>query len=100
MWLQRVGATMAGLGTSVDKIIAALNTLASPDGTLVLVDLMGAVISVETALDMYQGQRILISDAPIVEGAYLAAIEASTGASLDEAAQAALQAKDLVKVHS
>lgn len=88
-----------GLGTSVDKIIAGLHTLAAPDGTLVLVDLMGAVISVETALDMYQGQRVLISDAPIVEGAYLAAIEASTGASLDQVVQAALQARELVKVH-
>jgi dihydroxyacetone kinase DhaKLM complex PTS-EIIA-like component DhaM len=43
--------------------------------------------------------RIYISDAPLVEGAYLAALEASAEATLDETAAAALQARAMVKVH-
>lgn len=93
------GREDGGLGTSVDKITAGLLEAASPDGTLVLVDLAGAVLSVETALEFHQGARVLISDAPLVEGAYLAGVEASTGVSLEEAAQAALQARELTKVH-
>jgi dihydroxyacetone kinase DhaKLM complex PTS-EIIA-like component DhaM len=42
--------------------------------------------------------RVLISDAPLVEGAYLAAIEASVAASLEDTAAAALQARVMVKV--
>ena len=92
------GRDDGGLGTSVDKIIAGLQTAENPDGTLVLVDLMGAVIAVETAIELYGGPNVLISDAPIVEGAFLAGVEASTGVSLAEAAQAALQARELVKI--
>lgn len=93
------GREDGGLGTSVDRIVAGLREAASPDGILVLVDLAGAVLSVETALDVYHDSRVLISDAPIVEGAFLAGVEASSGVSLDEAAQAALQARELTKVH-
>lgn len=93
------GREDGGLGTSVDRIVAGLQELTSPDGTLVLVDLMGAVLSVETALELYHESPVLISDAPIVEGAYLAAVEASTGITLEEVAQAALQARELVKLH-
>ena len=93
------GREDGGLGTSVDRIVAGLRQATSSDGTLVLVDLAGAVLSVETALDVYHDSRVLISDAPIVEGAFLAGVEASSGVSLDEAAQAALQARELTKVH-
>jgi dihydroxyacetone kinase phosphotransfer subunit len=87
------------LGTSVDRIQAGLQQIASPDGTLVLVDLGSAVLSVEMAIEALGASRVQISDAPLVEGAYLAAIEASADASLEETAAAALQAREMVKVH-
>jgi dihydroxyacetone kinase phosphotransfer subunit len=87
------------IGTSVEKIIKGLHDLANPDGVLVLVDLKGAVLAVETALELAHDVRAIVSDAPLVEGAYLAAIEASVGATLEETNAAALKARDLIKVH-
>ena len=93
------GMADGALGTSVDRIQAGLQQIASPDGTLVLVDLGSAVLSVEMAIEALGASRVQISDAPLVEGAYLAAIEASADASLEETAAAALQAREMVKVH-
>jgi len=93
------GAANGSLGTSVDRIQERLRQVASPDGTLVLVDLGSAVLSVEMAIEVLGAGRVQISDAPLVEGAYLAAIEASVDASLEETATAALQARAMVKVN-
>src|SRR6266511_1248579 len=93
------GTADGALGTSVELIQAGLQQIASPDGTLVLVDLGSAVLSVEMAIEALGAGRVQISDAPLVEGAYLAAIEASAEASLEETAAAALQARAMVKVH-
>lgn len=92
------GAPDGGLGTSVERIQAALRAVASPDGTLVLVDLGSSVMSVEMALEALGDVRAIISDAPLVEGAYFAAIEAAAGSTLEEANEAAMQACRLVKV--
>ena len=94
------GAADGSLGTNVDRIQERLRQVASPDGTLVLVDLGSAVLSVEIAIEALGAGRVQISDAPLVEGAYLAAIEASAeGATLAQVAAAALQARELIKVH-
>ena len=94
------GAADGSLGTSVDHIQERLRQVASPDGTLVLVDLGSAVLSVEMAIEALGAGQVQISDAPLVEGAYLAAIEASAaGATLEQVAEAALQARELTKVH-
>ena len=96
------GGTAEGtLGTSVERIQAALQQVHSHDGTLVLVDLGSAVLSVEMAIEALGATQVQISDAPLVEGAYLAAIEASDeSATLAQVAEAALQARELIKVHS
>jgi PTS hybrid protein len=93
------GAADGSLGTSVDRIQERLRLVASPDGTLVLVDLGSAVLSVEMAIEALGAGRVQISDAPLVEGAYLAAIEAAAESSLEEIAAAALQARAMLKVH-
>jgi phosphoenolpyruvate---glycerone phosphotransferase subunit DhaM len=93
------GAADGSLGTSYERIQSKLQEIASSDGVLVLVDLGSAVLSVETAIEALGLASVLISDAPLVEGAYLAAVEASAGATLEETATAALQAREMVKVH-
>jgi PTS hybrid protein len=93
------GAADGTLGTSIERIQFGLQQIASPDGTLVLVDLGSAVLSVEMAIEALGATRVQISDAPLVEGAYLAAIEASAESSLEETATAALQAREMRKVH-
>jgi dihydroxyacetone kinase DhaKLM complex PTS-EIIA-like component DhaM len=88
-----------GLGTNVDRIVEELRRLATPEGVLILADLKGAVLSAETALDLIGELRAEISDAPLVEGAYLAAIESSVGGSLEEVAAAAMQARGMHKLN-
>ncbi|NWG22588.1 MAG: PTS mannose transporter subunit IID [Chloroflexi bacterium] len=87
------------LGVSVDAIRAGLHHVASDDGVLILVDFSSAVLSIEAVLEEETTARVEISNAPLVEGAYLAAVEASIGATLEETAAAALRARDLVKIH-
>ncbi|MBC8075282.1 MAG: PTS mannose transporter subunit IID [Chloroflexales bacterium] len=94
-----VGGTSEGkLGTSVERIGAALLALAPDDGVLVLVDLGSAVFSAELALEQ-SGVRYRISNASLVEGAVFAAAAAAAGATLDQVAAAAEKSRTLVKVH-
>jgi phosphoenolpyruvate-protein phosphotransferase/dihydroxyacetone kinase phosphotransfer subunit len=86
------GAVDDALGTSVDKILAAIESVAGPDGVLVLLDLGSAILSTEMALELLdddQRSRIRLSSAPLVEGAVAAALEASLGHTLAEVQQAA-----------
>src|SRR5881397_3657532 len=74
------------LGTSAEKILAAIQAVDSPDGVLVLLDLGSAILSAEMALEMLGpsvGGRVKLSSAPLVEGLVAAVVTASTGASLD-----------------
>ncbi len=93
------GASDGSLGTSVERILAGLEQLRAAEGILALVDIGSAVMSVETAIELFHGPPVHISNAPLVEGAYLAAIEAtSPEATLNAVAAAALQARELMKV--
>ncbi|HEY7747323.1 MAG TPA: dihydroxyacetone kinase phosphoryl donor subunit DhaM [Aestuariivirgaceae bacterium] len=76
-----------GLGTSVEKIIAAIEAAWSENGVAVLVDLGGAETNSEMAIEMLPADRqgkVVICNAPIVEGAVMAATESWGGASLQD----------------
>lgn len=76
-----------GLGTSVERIMAAIDAAWSDAGVAVLVDLGGAETNSEMAIEMLpdeQRSKVVICNAPIVEGAVMAATEASGGSSLEE----------------
>ncbi|MER9315499.1 MULTISPECIES: dihydroxyacetone kinase phosphoryl donor subunit DhaM [unclassified Mesorhizobium] len=76
-----------GLGTSVEAIIGAIDKAWSEAGVAILVDLGGAETNSEMAVEMIgepRALRIIVCNAPIVEGAVMAATEASGGASLKE----------------
>ncbi|MFL5628890.1 MAG: dihydroxyacetone kinase phosphoryl donor subunit DhaM, partial [Ktedonobacteraceae bacterium] len=86
------GAADDVLGTSADKILAAIQAVDGPDGVLILLDLGSAVLSAEMALELLdddQRERIALSFAPLVEGAVAASIEASLGRGLAEVKAAA-----------
>ena len=75
-----------GLGTNVAAIMAAIDTAWSDAGVAILVDLGGAETNSEMAVEMLDGRRrekVLVCNAPIVEGAIIAATEASGGSSLE-----------------
>ena len=93
-----VGGTQDGrLGTSPDQIRTAYESIAGPDGVLVLVDLGSAVLSAETALEG-AAYPVRLSNAPLVEGAVLAAVEAAVGGDLEQTADAAERARGLQKL--
>ena len=71
-----------GLGTSVESIMAAIAEAWSEKGVAVLVDLGGAETNSEMAIEMLPADRrdrVVICNAPIVEGAVMAATESSAG---------------------
>src|SRR5712664_1488950 len=75
-----------GLGTNVPAIIAAIERAWSAAGVAVLVDLGGAETNSEMAIEMLEAgrrERVVVCEAPVVEGAVMAATEASGGATLD-----------------
>lgn len=91
------GSLDGSLGTSVDLIRSGIEQVASADGVLILVDLGSAVMSAETAIEGL-AVRCHISNAPLVEGAIMAAVEASIGSPLEQTNAAAEGARDMVKV--
>jgi dihydroxyacetone kinase phosphotransfer subunit len=85
-----------GLGTSVEAILGAIDRAWSPRGVAILVDLGGAETNSEMAIEMLPEERrglAVICNAPIVEGAVMAATEASSGATLDEVRRTAEELK-------
>ena len=66
-------------------IIDAINKVWSPKGVAILVDLGGAETNSEMAVEMLEPERrkmVVVCNAPIVEGAVMAATEAAGGSSL------------------
>ncbi len=80
------GNSEGGLGTDVASILAAIDRAWSAAGVAILVDLGGAETNSEMAIDMLDASRrdkVVVCEAPIVEGAVMAATEASGGATLE-----------------
>lgn len=79
------GNSDGGLGTDVVSIDAAIRSVFTPKGVALLVDLGGAETNSEMAIEMLPDEmrdHVVICNAPIVEGAVMAATEAAGGASL------------------
>jgi phosphocarrier protein FPr len=84
-----IEAPEPALGTDAVRVAEAIARADSGDGVLVLMDLGSAVLSAETALDLLtpeQQGRVLLCEAPVVEGAVAAAVAARLGAPLPEVA--------------
>jgi dihydroxyacetone kinase phosphotransfer subunit len=95
------GAADGTLGTNADEIRSAIEEAYSPEGVLVLMDLGSAVMSAEVAvesLDPKQSAHVRLSNGPLVEGAVIAAVEASTGKSLEECDASAVEAGHMQKL--
>ncbi|HET9556951.1 MAG TPA: PTS mannose transporter subunit IID, partial [Actinomycetota bacterium] len=92
-----------GIGTDATLIAEAIAAADEGDGVLLLVDLGSAVLSAQLAIDELVDEevrgRVRIAEAPVVEGAVVAAIQASTGSSLDEVDEAARGAATMSKVN-
>ena len=95
------GLQNGGIGTDAMRIGNAVLEADSGDGVVILADLGSAVLSTQTAMDFLEdvlSARVRIADAPIVEGAVSAAIQAAIGSPLGEVVDAAEQARAMCKL--
>ncbi len=86
------GDSAGGLGTSVEHILGAIDRAWSEAGVVILVDLGGAETNSEMAVEMLSSERrdrVVVCNAPIVEGSVIAAAEASGGSPLSLVRQTA-----------
>lgn len=81
--LVAAGLEDGSIGTDATRIEETLNTL--DDDGVVLTDIGSATMNTELALELYSGERaIRFIDAPLVEGAFLAAVLSGQSKSVDE----------------
>ncbi|MGK7917307.1 MAG: phosphoenolpyruvate--protein phosphotransferase [Prochloraceae cyanobacterium] len=87
-------ATAAGIddpenpfGTDAIQVQAAIESVYSEDGVVVLMDLGSAVLSAEMALELLpteKREKVKLCSAPLVEGAIAAVVQAAAGVSIEE----------------
>jgi PTS hybrid protein len=95
------GVDDTAIGTNVERIRAALQEADSEEGILVLMDLGSAVMSTQAAIELLPEaarSRVWLSNAPLVEGAIVAAVEASIGNTLAQVNDAAEKACEIDKL--
>ncbi len=79
------GLEDGSIGTDATRIMAAIEKADAGAGVVVMVDLGSAVLSASTALELLdpaRAARVRLSRGPVVEGAIVAAIQASIGDDL------------------
>ena len=86
------GMADGAIGTDATRITAAIQAADAGVGVVVMTDLGSAVLSASTALELLdpaQAARVRLSRGPVVEGAIIAAIQASIGDDLQAVCDAA-----------
>ena len=95
------GTDDGGLGMSIERIKQALVDAETGDGVVVLVDLGSAAMYTESALEELPSKYlslVKIANAPVLEGATAAAVQASMGATLNEVVEVAEEARGMNKI--
>ncbi len=90
------------IGTDAARIAAAIQAADRGDGVVLVADLGSAVLSAQTAIEELLtpalATRVRISRGPLVEGAFVASVQASAGDSLDAVLEAADSAAEMDKL--
>ena len=87
------------IGTDAMLIKDAIIKANNGDGVVILADLGSGIMSAETAIDLLDEDiPVKLADAPIVEGAIAAAVEAATGGSIDDVVAEAEDARTVNKL--
>lgn len=76
------GLEDGSFGTSYERIKAAIDSVYSEDGVVVLMDMGSAVMTTEMVLEEYDSDKVRMVDAPIVESAVAASVSALCGSDL------------------
>ncbi|MBO1004085.1 dihydroxyacetone kinase phosphoryl donor subunit DhaM [Pseudogracilibacillus auburnensis] len=72
------------IGTSMDRISAAIECADQNKGILLFYDLGSAKMNAELAIEMSEKENIKLAEAPLLEGSYVGAVESSMGKSIAE----------------
>lgn len=88
------------IGTDAVKISEAIREADRGEGVVILADLGSGVMSAEMAIELLEDEAIdvRLADAPIVEGAIAAAVEAGCGSGIDDVIRAAEEARAVKKL--
>lgn len=81
------------IGTDPIQVMAAIESVYSQEGVLVLMDMGSALLSAETAIDLLPEEmqkNIYLCAAPFVEGTISATIQASLGSNIEQIIQEAM----------
>ena len=89
------------IGTSIDKVAAAIRRADAGSGVLILPDMGSSVLTVRTLLADEPDDlpdQVAVADGPFVEGAVAAAVTAAAGGSLKAVLDAAQEARHARKL--
>ena len=94
------GMEDGGFGTSYARIAAAIESVRSADGVVVLADGGSSVLTAETIIEELRSSSVRMADCPVVEGSVVAAIAAVCGADLDEVVRRAEETRGACKIYN
>ena len=88
------------LGTDAVSISEAIRSADAGAGVVVLADLGSGVMSAEMAIELLEGEGIdaRLADAPLVEGAVAAAVEAACSSPIEDVVRVAEEARGVRKL--
>ena len=96
------GLDDGSIGTDAAKIADAIKQADQGEGVVIIADIGSAIMSAETAIELLEDEgssiHAEIADAPIVEGAVCAAVEAAGGGNLDSVLTSAEESRDASKL--
>ena len=86
------------IGTDFQRIYEAVEAVRSDDGVAIFFDMGSALMTTEMVMEQFEPGKIMLADAPIVEGAVIAAVSASMGLSLEQVVAEARTAAETPKI--
>ena len=96
------GLDDGSIGTDAQRIADAIVEADSGEGVIIIADIGSSIMSAEAAIELLEdeerGINAVIADAPIVEGAICAVVEASGGGSLDSVLSCAEESREANKL--
>ncbi|MCI8483131.1 MAG: PTS-dependent dihydroxyacetone kinase phosphotransferase subunit DhaM [Lachnospiraceae bacterium] len=93
------GMEDGSIGTDALRIRQGIMDANDGEGVVVLADLGSGILSSQMAIDLLEEEiNVVIADAPILEGAVSAAVQAAIGGTITEVVEAAELAKQVSKL--
>lgn len=80
------GSEDGRIGTDIDEIVEAVKEIYNDDGVIIIGDVGSSLMNSKTALEvlMLEGfEKVVITNAPLVEGTMIAVVESNLGKDLE-----------------